>query len=370
MRRTHLLVAAGLSAALALGALGTTGCTASTEGTVSADAKTLTDAYGREVEVPAQVERVATVGSGARFVVYAGAQDKLVAATDMDVEPSPARPYTVAQASAFEGLPSTSNGNHLMETSVNAEALLEVEPDVVISSRSAEECDDLQESTGIPVVGISYQDELFSDDVYASIEAVGEACGTQEHAATVVEKLKGWESDLDERTRDIPDDERPTCYVGAVNYKGAKSFGGTYAHYAPAEAVNAVNVADELDVNGSADVSLEQLGAWDPDYLFLNMGNMDLMSQDYADNQAFFDTLTAFQEGNLYSQPSFNMNGTNIEMGVADAYFIGFTLYPEAFADLDPAEVYDDIFETMLGTPYYETMQENGMDFKQVSFGE
>ena len=101
------------------------------------------DAYGRTVELPDSVETAATVGSGARFVVYAGGQDKLIAVTEMETEASPARPYTVAHESLFSSLPSTSNGNHLMETSVNTEELLSLHPDVIISSRSAAECDEL-----------------------------------------------------------------------------------------------------------------------------------------------------------------------------------------------------------------------------------
>ena len=325
------------------------------------------DAYGRTVELPDSVETAATVGSGARFVVYAGGQDKLIAVTEMETEASPARPYTVAHESLFSSLPSTSNGNHLMETSVNTEELLSLHPDVIISSRSAAECDELQEAIGIPVVGISYQDQLFSDDVYTSIEVVGEALGTSDHADAVVAKMKEWQEDLDSRTASIADEDKPTCYVGAVNYKGAKSFGGTYVQYAPLEAVNAINVADEIGQAGSVEVELEQIGEWNPDFMFLNAGNMDLMKQDYANNQEFFDSLTAFQSGNLYTQPSYNYNGTNVEMGICDAYFIGFTVFPDQFSDLDAETVYQEVFETMLGTDYYQTMKENGMDFKQLS---
>lgn len=326
------------------------------------------DAYGRSVDVPDVVETVATVGSAARFVVYAGAQDKLIAVTEMETEASPARPYTVVYKDLFAGLPATSNGNHLMETNVNTEQLLELSPDVIVSSRSAAECDELQAAIGIPVVGISYQDQLFSDDVYASVQVVGDACGTSEHASTVVSKMKEWQADLAERSANVSDADKPSVYVGAVNYKGAKSFGGTYAHYAPLDAIGAKNVADELGQNGSVQVELEQIGVWNPDYMFLNTGNMDLMKQDYASNQEFFDGLKAFEDGTLYSQPSFNFNGTNVEMGICDAYFIAMTIYPDQFGDIDPAAQYAEVFETMLGANYYETMKASGMDFKQISF--
>ncbi len=104
--------------------------------------------------------------------------------------------------------------------------------------------------------------------------------------------MNGWQADLDIRTAGIPQEEdRPTCYAGAVNYKGAKSFGGTYVQYPPFTAVHIDNVADSAAQSGSIEVTLEQLGEWNPDYMFLNAGNMELMQKDYASNQAFFDNL-------------------------------------------------------------------------------
>ncbi len=357
--RGLLAVVAALAMALALA-----GCAPTSNG---ASTVTVTDGYNRSVDVPENVESVATVGSGARFVVYAGAQDKLVAVTEKETESSPARPYTVVYQDLFSKLPSTSNGNHLMETNVNVEELIEAKPDVIISSRSAEECDDLQEKTGIPVVGVCYQDQLFTDNVYSSIQAVGAACGTADHADEVVSKMKQWQADLADRVSKVDEKNRPSVYVGAVNYKGAKGFTGTYAHYVPLEILGADNVADETGQTGSVDVELEQVGEWDPGYMFLNMGNADLLKQEYAKNKKFFDSLTAFKEGNLYSQPSYNFNGTNIEMGICDTYFIGMTIYPEQFGDIDAAQKYDEIFSTMLGKEYYGTMKEAGMDFKKVS---
>ncbi len=328
--------------------------------------RTITDVYGRSVEVPETVESVATVGSGAKFVVYAGGQDKLIAVTEMETESSIQRPYTVAWADLFSTLPSTSNGNHLNETNVNTELLLELDPDVIISSRSADECDELQNSIGIPVVGIYYEESMFDENVYNSILTVGQAIGTESHAQSVVDKIMEWEQDLLSRTADIEDDQRPTCYFGAINYRGAKSFSGTYGQYPPAVAVNADNVADEVGTSGSFDIDLEQLSVWDPDYIFVNTANMDLMLSDYNSSPDFFESLTAFQNGNIYSQPAVVYNGMNVEMGICNAYFIGATLYPDAFSDVDLASTYSDILSTMLGVDIYPQLQEAGMDFERV----
>lgn len=375
-KRFSLKLAAIFVAALAVFTLTLTACGSNSAASGSASAasssaavtKTVVDAYGRSVEVPKDAKTAATVGSGARFVVYAGAQDKLIAVTEMETTPAMNRPYAIAYKDLFTNLPSTSNGNHLLETNVNEEQLMDLNPDVIISSRSAEECDALQNDTGIPVVGITYQNQLFTDNVYNSITCVGEALGTEDHANEVVDKLKEWDADLKARTADIADADKPSVYVGAVNYKGAKSFTGTYANYAPLVELNAKNVADETGQKAAVDVDLEQIGNWDPDYMFLNAGNMDLMKADYASNQAFFDGLKAFQQGNLYTQPFFNFNGTNIDTGICDTYFIGATIYPDKFADVDLKAKYSEIYTTLLGIDFYRAMQQSGMDFKSISF--
>ena len=375
-KRFSLKLAAIFVAALAVFTLTLTACGSNSAASGSASAasssaavtKTVVDAYGRSVEVPKDAKTAATVGSGARFVVYVGAQDKLIAVTEMETTPAMNRPYAIAYKDLFANLPSTSNGNHLLETNVNEEQLMDLNPDVIISSRSAEECDALQNDTGIPVVGITYQNQLFTDNVYNSITCVGEALGTEDHANEVVDKLKEWDADLKARTADIADADKPSVYVGAVNYKGAKSFTGTYANYAPLVELNAKNVADETGQKAAVDVDLEQIGNWDPDYMFLNAGNMDLMKADYANNQAFFDGLKAFQQGNLYTQPFFNFNGTNIDTGICDTYFIGATIYPDKFADVDLKAKYSEIYTTLLGIDFYRAMQQSGMDFKSISF--
>ena len=375
-KRFSLKPAAIFVAALAVFTLTLTACgsnsaasgSASDASSSAAVTKTVVDAYGRSVEVPKDAKTAATVGSGARFVVYAGAQDKLIAVTEMETTPAMNRPYAIAYKDLFADLPSTSNGNHLLETNVNEEQLMHLNPDVIISSRSAEECDALQKDTGIPVIGITYHNQLFTDNVYNSITCVGEALGTEDHANEVVSKLKEWDADLKARTADIADADKPSVYVGAVNYKGAKSFTGTYANYAPLVELNAKNVADETGQKAAVDVDLEQIGNWDPDYMFLNAGNMDLMKADYANNQAFFDGLKAFQQGNLYTQPFFNFNGTNIDTGICDTYFIGATIYPDKFADVDLKAKYSEIYTTLLGVDFYQVMQQNGMDFKSLSF--
>ena len=57
-------------------------------------------------------------------------------------------------------------------------------------------------------------------------------------------------------------------------------------------------------------------------------------------------------------------------MALADTYYAGKVLYPDRFSDIDPEEKTDEIFEMLLGTDFYETLKENGYEFKEIVIGQ
>lgn len=164
----------------------------------AAQARVVVDAYGRSVKLPADVQSAVAVGSAARIVTYAGGQDKLIGVGELDKSAQTTMPYTIAEVATFKDLPVTNNGNHLFPLEVDVQSIRDLHPDVIISSGSAEECDTLQEETGIPVVGVFYQNQLFSEGIINSIDCVGEALGSESHAQSVIAKIQGWSDDLSE----------------------------------------------------------------------------------------------------------------------------------------------------------------------------
>ncbi len=114
---------------------------------------------------------------------------------------------------------------------------------------------------------------------------------TGEHAERCEEILSfidGCKTDLNDRTKDVPDSEKPRVYTGAVTFSGAHGFSGTYANFGPFMAINALNVADETGETGSFDVDLEKVLQWDPDIIFLDPGNMNLVEDEYRTNPRTF----------------------------------------------------------------------------------
>lgn len=51
---------------------------------------------------------------------------------------------------------------------------------------------------------------------------------------------------------------------------------------------------------------------------------------------------------------------------MADAYFLGKTIYPESFADIDPAAKADEIYSFLLGKPLYQRMCQDFGEFAQI----
>ena len=335
--------------------------------------RTITDAYGRKVEIPTNIESIICVGSGAlRMVTYLDATDLLVGMEDADkeYEISTKRDYAHVYYEQFKNLPAVGKGGGTTYTAY-PEEVIKVNPDVIICCYAQDAAEQLAKETGIPVVCIRWQSTNFIDEtVYSALELLGDILNKQARCDEIISFIDTCKEDLNNRTKDVPDSEKPTVYTGAVTFSGAHGFAGTYANFGPFMAINAINVADATDEKSSFEVDLEKVLVWNPDIIFLDPGNMNLVNEEYAKNPNFFKSLKAVQNKEVYTMPSFNNYSTNITYAIMDAYFSGTVLYPEKFADIDIAEKSNEILEFFLGKGYYDEMVADGLGFGKLTIGE
>ncbi len=357
------IIAFFLSAVLCLSLFA--GC--QTTGENAGNTRTITDGAGRQVEVPEKVESIVCVGVGAlRYTCYMGAADLVVGVEDCEKEPVISRLYNFVNIEKFQNLPVIgTNGSPF------AEEIINVAPDVIVMSKSASvEADDLQAKTGTPVVVVPGSDTTLDDAAYETIRIMGQLYGMEKRATELTNYLKGLQKDLDNRTKDIPENDKPSVYVGGVSFKGHHGFEGTEAGYGPFALIHAKNLADTTGQNGAFNIDLEQVLSWDPDIIFVDFNGMNLIKEDYAKNPDFYNALTAVQEGKVYSQISFRSNASNLETALADAYYAACVLYPEQFKDIDPIAKAEEIFEELLGVNPYADLKEAGYEFRPVKIGE
>ena len=356
------------------------------------ETRTVRDVWNREVEIPNQVESIICLGSMApRFAAYLDVVDMMVGAEDSDIKASAVRyDYSPVYHEQLKTLPSVGPGGGSGENNGYAEAIIMVQPDVILAGFNEDACEELQSQTGIPVVSIRYRTQGFIDEgFHRSMRVFAEVVGAQDRCEEVLTYVDACKADLNERTKDIAAESKLKAYTGAVTFNGRHGFAFTYVNFPPFTAVNANNVADvflkertgeaaaEAAAAGKAyigndgfEIDLEQIIAWDPDIVFLDPGNMDLVNDEYANNPGFFDSLRAIQEGKVYTMPSTNSAGPNITYLLINAYYAGLTLYPEQFSDITLEEKAGEIMELMLGENFFDKMAEGGLYYGTITIGE
>lgn len=329
--------------------------------------RVIVDCMDRKVEIPETVESIVCVGVGAlRYSCYVGAADLVVGVEDYETKPGMSRLYNYVNFDKFKDLPVTGTNGVPFE-----EEIINVDPQVIVVSTYASlDPDELSAKTGIPVVMVPGSDTTLDEKAYVTIRILGELYHMEDRAAELTAYLKEIQKDLDARTASIPEEEKPTVYVGGVSFKGQHGFEGTEAYYGPFELIHANNLANTTDQTGAFNIDVEQVLAWDPEVIFLDFNGMSLINEDYANNPDFYEALTAVQDGRVYSQISFRSSASNLETALADAYYAACIMFPEQFADVDPVEKAGEIFTMLLGTNPYEDLKEAGYEFRPITLGE
>jgi len=347
---------------------------ADAQATATGQSLVVTDMLGRQVTLPHPAIRVVAIGPGAlRLYVYAGNLEYVAGVEQMETGDVSGKPYMLANPDLAK-LPIIGQGGP--NNAPDPEKLLTVEPDVIISTYASDAAaaDELQAKTGIPVIVVSYGGfgitSIFGEKVQNSLMLIGQVIGDTSKAEKAGAFIQQAREDLETRTKDIPDADKPTVYVGGLGAKGTHGIESTQGQYALLDVIHAKNVVDETGKSGSVMIDKEKLLEWDPDFLFVDQGGYAAVLEDYQKNPAFYDALSAVKNGRVYSQMPYNYYSTNIDTAIADAYFLGKTIYPDAFAYVDPAQKADEIYQALLGKALYAQMAENFGGLRQLSFGQ
>jgi iron complex transport system substrate-binding protein len=104
--------------------------------------------------------------------------------------------------------------------------------------------------------------------------------------------------------------------------------------------------------------------------IFIDQGGFAAVVEDYQKNTVFYESLSAVRAGKVYVQLPYNYYSTNIDTAIADAYYLGKILYPVAFADVEPEQKADEIYQTLLGQPVYAQMAADFGGFGELKLGE
>lgn len=225
-------------------------------------ARTFTDSAGRSVNLPERVERVFAAGGPASVAVYAMRPDTMVGwPRALRAEE---RPYI---APAQRDLPEVGLLTGRGDTA-NVENVLKIKPDLIVDFGSVRQtfatlADTVKERTGIPYVLIDGRFEATAQ----SLRMLGTIFNASDRGELLARYADDLFKSLDNALASVAEDRRPRVYLargpdgletglkGSINTEIIERAGGR-------------NVADAQDQRrGIANVSAEQILAWDPDII-------------------------------------------------------------------------------------------------------
>ncbi|MDD2626186.1 MAG: ABC transporter substrate-binding protein [Candidatus Methanomethylophilus sp.] len=298
---------------------------------------TVTDVRGRTVDLPDSVNTVVCLSAGSvRLVSYFGADAvKMIVGIDnydANVSAVPANYYKATYRIAYDIADKANVGSE-----ENTKAIIETGADVIFSSiTSVDELNTLQSATGIAVVAVAADGDItIQDDMFAeNIKLVGDVLGKQTRAD---ELLSGIEKLTDELSSYKSDSKvSANCYVGGMFYYMKGGLYMTTGNYLSFNLTNAVNVMSDRN-NGNpyqTDKSTVMQIAGDKgiDYIFIDAMTATASRTAYeADQEDLASQVKAAEDGNLYSTLVYKYYGTNWEMELINAFYIGSVLDPTVY---------------------------------------
>lgn len=328
----------------------------------------IVDMLGRNVTVPNNINSIVGVSPGClRLLTYMDTNDLVCGIEEFETDLA-GRPYAMAH-------PEYANLSIIgPQFGGDPELIAAQAPDVVFSTDGiATNLDSLQEQLGIPVVGIVYgglDTPEKTQAFYEGLTLIGKVLHKEDRATEVINYVSGLIDDLDSRTSSIPDSAKPSVYVGGLSSRGTHGITSTNAYYAPFTLTNSKNVITSDMVQDSTSVvniDAEVIPGLNPDVIFIDYNGLSLCQEDVQNHMDVYGGLDAIQNGCTYGVMGYNWYHLNFDVVLTDAYYVGTVLYPDEFADIDPATKADEIYTFLVGAPVYAEMAELYGPFAPVS---
>lgn len=285
----------------------------------------ITDMLGRNVQVPLNVSRVASLSNSVTVQVYMLVPDKLIgwdsnrSATQNRFMPT-----------QYQSLPVMGGG----KKDANYETFISMNPDLVFVGHGTtlDDVNDMQEKLGvIPLLDVEGDNNLTNID--ASISFIGKTVGEQKKASELVAFHQKMLSEVASKTSSIPENEKKRVYY-ARDSTGLMTNPSGSSHTQLIEMCGGINVAQVPITKGSVGVSIEQVLKWNPDVIIVS--DETFYKNIYSD--PLWQNVKAVKDKQVYLVPNSPFNwfenppGANTILGIP---WTAKVLYPDRFSDMD-----------------------------------
>ena len=339
MKNVKKLICVLLVAVMLFTAAGCGGGGESTSGGDKSGTHVVVDHLGYEVEVPNDIQRIA-VGNilpiPSVLAVFFDSAEKIVGMSPNSMSAAENGLLGELYPEILEAETGYMNG-----VDVNLEELMKLEPDVVIYSASQPEQGEQLRNAGFAAVAVSVNKweydaiETLNNWIALFSELFPENDKT-EAVANYSDKVYKM---VQERVADIPDEERERVfflfkYTDTSMETSGSSFFGQYW----AEAVGAINVAEEITTDNQVAANMEQVYAWDPSMIFISNFTAAMPEDLYTNAIGNYDwsAINAVKNKEVYKMPlgMYRSYTPGVDTPITLLWFAK-TTYPELFEDID-----------------------------------
>ena len=359
------------TAILLMGLVFLSSCSSSISSSSSASTFTeVTDMLGRKVaiDIP-NVKKVVCIGAGAlRLYSYINGTNLLCGVEDIDnpsknstvnkqFAASP-RPYYMVYGNSVKELPSVGKGGPNNQAA-EAEMIATCSPDLIFSEyEDISLADNLQNQLDTPVLVLKYDSSIiFGESLNASLRLIGQVTNKASRAEELISYIDSCKADLNNRTKDIKDTDKPSVYLGCLGSWGVQDIYMTCKDYPLFSFTNINNVVDDvLTKSGFQNIDAEKFITLDADKIILDASGISKFKTTYNENKETFNNLKAFKNNEIYLQLPYNNYFTNIEVALMDAYYDASIVYPSAFSNLTIEAKSNEISNRFLGKELYTEM--------------
>jgi iron complex transport system substrate-binding protein len=277
---------------------------------------TVTDALGRTVNIPQQMDSIYCIGAcSLRLVSYFDAVEKVQAIeTAGTFNTLDDQTYYLINKAKFSALP---------QVATTPEAILDLNPSVIITSTAedAATADTLQDQTGIPVYVIN-ADLEFGENFYNQITSLGTLFGEKTRAAELNEGIANMISEITSKSTTASTE---SAYACGMFYYGGASFLKASGNYLPFDYSNIPNAIEPAANGQPYTITLETLIAANPDYIFIDSIGLNTcfnsINEDINANTGLED-VSAVANNNIYSTMVYKCYGTNWDNQLINVYYV------------------------------------------------
>ncbi len=231
-------------------------------------------------------------------------------------------------------------------TDVNVEAVMKLNPDLVITWTYNPNTIRFLEEKGIKVIGI-YPESL--SELYKDMRLHGMLFGKEKRVEEVIMEMEKILKLIGERVNRIPTQKRKkVIHLGGAPTRVSGALGVTNDIIKIAGAINSARSTMQRNV----DVSVERIIEWNPDVIFIWGSAGYNESWLYSNSQWRF--INAVKNRKVYKLPKWSTWSPHL---APIALYMAMRIYPEEFKDISFEKIADDFYKKVFGISYYKVRQ-------------